>query len=59
LQAALAHVESGEFKTAASLFRAVARYIEGIGEEKGPGEVIAFPSPACRDQGARLRHAMG
>lgn len=46
LAEAIAHWQIGKTVTAAALFRATARYLEGLGEESGPGQVIAFPSPA-------------
>ena len=57
LRAAVEHIEFGRYKTAASLLRAGARYLERFGEDRGPGEVITLPSPACLG-GARRRHAM-
>lgn len=45
-QAALAHLEQGDFATAGALIRLTGRYVTRIGEEKGQtfGEVVPFPA---------------
>ena len=45
-QAALEHLDLGDFKTAGTLIRAVGRYVERMDEGKSDatGEVVPFPS---------------
>lgn len=60
-QAALEHLECGDFKTAGALFRATGRYVERIGEESQTttGVVVQLPSPTRHREGLGLARVLG